>query len=94
MVNFYSSIGLSSQIFRRSKDFREFLRKRLVCSPHIELLASLLMLVLLLSSTISGIPAVAGLSSTIVDVCDVSIVSAAVASALVASSCCCCWCPC
>ncbi len=44
-------------------------------------------------STISGIPGVAGLPSA-VDVCDVHIVFAAVANALVVSSSCCCLCPC
>ncbi len=41
-------------------------------------------------SSISGIPDVAGLPSA-VDLCDVPIVSAAVANVLVVSSCCCCW---
>jgi hypothetical protein len=41
------------------------------------------------SSTISDIPAIAGLPS-VVDVCDVHIVSAAVDNVLVVSSCYCC----
>ncbi len=70
MVNFYSSLGLSSQIFRCSEDFREFLRKLLVCwRPHsavgVPADASTVGI-----STISGIPPVAGLPS-VVDVCDV-----------------------
>jgi hypothetical protein len=44
-------------------------------------------------STISCISTVAGLPSA-VDVCDVPIVSVAIANVLAVSSCCRCWCPC
>jgi hypothetical protein len=88
MGNFYYFLCLSSRIFALSDGFfTNFCKNPQFVGIHTVLLASLLMLVLLLASLLFLACLLLCCGSSAADVCDVPIVSAAVANDLVVSFC-------